>query len=52
MLLEKKEKDREREVKQSYLSKKGWLAILLHINPIVTFAMNNTKIYNKNLYIA
>ena len=25
--------------------------ILLHINPIVVFAMNNTKIYNNNMIL-
>ena len=34
------------KIKRSYLGKKELFAILLHINPIVTFAINNIKIYN------
>ena len=35
----------EQKIK-SYLSKKRWYAFLLHKNPTVAFAINNTKIYN------
>ena len=33
-----------------FLSKKGLFGILLLINPIVTFAINNTKMYNDSQY--
>ena len=33
-----------------YLNKKGLFAVLLHINLIVAFTINNTNIYNNNRY--
>ena len=39
-----------KKIKSRYLSKKKSLAILLHINPIVAFAINDTNIYNNNQY--
>ena len=38
------------KIKRSCLSKKEGFAILLHANPVVAFAINNSKIYNNNLY--
>ena len=40
----------EKNQEELFFSKKGWCAILLHINHFVAYAMNNTKICNNNLY--